>query len=76
LLSLDSPIAATTDAQSVLQTYADRLSEYVMKKPWQWMALPVIQQYGERCSKDSENILTTPTLNRLDERLNKFPNLL
>lgn len=47
LLTVDPPIENETDVQSVLQTYADRLSEFVIRKPWQWMPLPVIDQYGE-----------------------------
>jgi len=52
-LSIDSPIEEA-DTQAVLQAYADRLSEYVIRKPWQWMALPVIQQYMEGSSKVPE----------------------
>jgi len=49
LLSLESPIADGSDTQEVLQAYADRLSAFVLRKPWQWMALPSIRQYGELC---------------------------
>jgi len=59
LLSIESPIAHESDAQTILQTYADRLSECVIKKPWQWMALPVIHQYGEKFSKSSGYNLST-----------------
>jgi lauroyl/myristoyl acyltransferase len=55
LLSIDSPIEQGTDAQAILQVYADRLSDYVIRKPWQWMALPVIQCFGEGCSGSSEH---------------------
>jgi len=57
LLSVDSPIVGEYNAPAVLQEYADRLSAYVMKKPWQWMALPSIHQYGEACSKYPEQKL-------------------
>lgn len=54
LLSIDGPIEET-DAQAVLQVYVDRLSECVIKQPWQWMALPVIRQYMEESSKVPEH---------------------
>lgn len=60
LLSIESPITHESDAQAILQEYADRLSEQVIKKPWQWMALPVIQQYGERRSENSGYTLPSP----------------
>ncbi len=60
LLTVDSPIeTGNADAGAVLQVYADRLSDYVKRKPWQWMALPVIQQYGEALSRGPEG-LTSP----------------
>jgi len=62
LLSIGSPIAHEYNARAILQTYADRLSAYVIKQPWQWMALPVIHHYGERCSQDSEHKLPTETV--------------
>jgi len=60
LLSIDRPIERGTDAQAVLQEYADRLSECVIRKPWQWMALPAIQHYTENYSEDSESKLPGP----------------
>lgn len=73
LLSIDSSVLAGTDAQTILQAYADRLSEYVTKKPWQWMALPVIGQYGEGCSKTAEDSLTTREPFKPAERMNESP---
>ena len=57
LLSIESPIVHDSDAQEVLQVYADRLSAFVIKKPWQWIALPSIHQYGEACSKYPDQYL-------------------
>ncbi len=71
LLSIDSPIEQGTDAQAILQVYADRLSEYVIKKPWQWMALPVIQCFGERCSNSSEHDAPASGPRRSVEHLNE-----
>lgn len=77
LLSIDSPIERGTDAQAVLQVYADRLSKYVIKKPWQWMALPVIRHYGERCLESEEHALRSrKPLNpaeHLNEPLDQVP---
>ena len=57
LLTVDSPIdTKDQDAQAILQVYADRLSDYVTRKPWQWMALPVILQYGEAFSRNPEHL--------------------
>ncbi len=47
LLTIDPPVQGAADAGSVLQTYADRLSQRVSAMPWQWMALQVIHQYIE-----------------------------
>jgi lauroyl/myristoyl acyltransferase len=60
LLSIDRPIEGGTDPQAVLQEYADRLSEFVIRKPWQWMALPSIQHYTESYSENAEPKTTQP----------------
>jgi len=57
LLSIESPIVYESDAQEVLQAYADRLSAFVIRKPWQWMALPSIKHYSEISSVDSTHTL-------------------
>ncbi|HXX53556.1 MAG TPA: hypothetical protein VEI28_03190 [Thermodesulfovibrionales bacterium] len=59
MLSIDSVIESGMDVQTILQIYADRLSDRVIKEPWQWMALPAIRHYGEGCSKTVERDLTT-----------------
>jgi lauroyl/myristoyl acyltransferase len=46
-LTIDSPVPDNSTASSVLQVYADRLSDRVAREPWQWLALPIIKQYGE-----------------------------
>lgn len=46
-LTIDKPILGTLDTASILQTYADRLSDRITEQPWQWLALQIIQQYDE-----------------------------
>ena len=41
------PIIDGPDAKTVLQCYADRLTEVICQEPWQWMALPIARQYYE-----------------------------
>ena len=41
------PIIDATDVKTVLQCYADRLTEVICQEPWQWMALPNARQYYE-----------------------------
>jgi lauroyl/myristoyl acyltransferase len=48
LLTVDEPIPDSSDATAVLQAYADRLSERVIRQPWQWLPLQVIHQFSER----------------------------
>ncbi|MGD0885920.1 MAG: hypothetical protein ABSA46_13820 [Thermodesulfovibrionales bacterium] len=49
------PIPDSTDVTTVMQTYADRLTDRVSKQPWQWMGLPIITQYGEN-GGDGKNV--------------------
>ncbi|HID29859.1 MAG TPA: hypothetical protein EYP19_07625 [Desulfobacterales bacterium] len=41
------PIIDAPDVKTVLQCYADRLTEVICQEPWQWMALPIARQYYE-----------------------------
>jgi len=59
------------DAQAILQEYAGRFLEYVMRKPRQRMALPVIRHYGERCSENEEHGLLGRKPLKPAEHLNK-----
>lgn len=45
-LVIDGPIPGD-GVDSILQHYADRLSERVTAQPWQWLALQVIHQFFE-----------------------------
>lgn len=77
LLSIDAPIEQGSDAQGILQVYADRLSACVIKNPWQWMPLPAIRQYGEGGVNTGEhNSTTQPPLKsaeHVNESLNQAP---
>lgn len=41
------PPIETKNVKSILQEYSDRLTEAICKEPWQWMALPIAEQYNE-----------------------------
>jgi lauroyl/myristoyl acyltransferase len=47
LLTVDSSIPQETGVESVLREYANRLTQCIAEKPWQWMGLPIIEQYDE-----------------------------
>jgi lauroyl/myristoyl acyltransferase len=47
LLTVDEPIPDGSAATTVLQAYADRLSEKVLRQPWQWLGIQVIHQFNE-----------------------------
>lgn len=53
LLSIEEPIPENGDVNFILQTYADRLTNRVIKQPWQWMGLQVIAQYRESWGTDT-----------------------
>ena len=46
---IDPPLPGT-DKKTILQNYADRLSNLVNQKPWQWMGTAIINQYDESTS--------------------------
>lgn len=46
-LTIDKPVPDNSTASSVLQAYADRLSDRVARDPWQWMGLQIISQFYE-----------------------------
>lgn len=46
-LTIDNPIPEGLDTISVLQTYADRLSDIIAKQPHQWLGLQIIKQFDE-----------------------------
>ncbi|WP_374486113.1 hypothetical protein [Zoogloea sp.] len=45
-LRIEAPLS-TTSVDATLQGYADSLTRVVRQTPWQWMALPIIEQYLE-----------------------------
>lgn len=47
-LTIDRTIPESLDATSVLQAYADRLSDRITRQPYQWMGLQIIRQFDER----------------------------
>lgn len=56
---VEPPIEAD-DAESVLQVYADRLSDLVAREPWQWMGLPIAAQYHQAVA-DGSRVTGTPS---------------
>ena len=46
-LTIDSPIKDSLQIPEILQAYADRLSSLIVKQPWQWLALQMLDQYIE-----------------------------
>ena len=46
-LKIEGPMPEGLNAQEVLQRYADRLTNQIVEKPWQWMGLQIISQYNE-----------------------------
>ncbi len=39
------PIPGANGARDILQTYADRMTSFICREPWQWMGLVVARQY-------------------------------
>jgi hypothetical protein len=39
------PIADQLDAGDILRVYAERLTAFICREPWQWMGLAIAQQY-------------------------------
>lgn len=40
-----SALPESADAGEILQAYADRLTEFIAREPWQWIGLPIARQY-------------------------------
>ncbi len=43
-----SPIKGVVGAREILQVYADRMTSFICREPWQWMGLAVAEQYRPR----------------------------
>lgn len=52
-LTIDKPIQQGLDATSVLQVYANRLSDMITRQPYQWLGLQIIKQFDE--SEETQN---------------------
>ncbi len=48
-IHIDPPLSGT-DKKTVLQHYANRLSDIVYQEPWQWMGTAIMNQYDEENS--------------------------
>ena len=46
-VTIEPPIKDGLQTQEILQVYADRLSSLIVKQPWQWLSLQMLDQYIE-----------------------------
>jgi lauroyl/myristoyl acyltransferase len=53
-LRIGEPIDSGLDAQGILQTYADRLSELLCREPWQWMQLDIVKEFDKEDLPDKK----------------------
>ncbi len=46
-LKIENRLPDSLNISEILQCYADRLSDIIMEEPWQWMCIPIVNQFDE-----------------------------